>query len=142
MTKRSADQGCDGGEHDSPWHLSTRTRPLAHQLRMIPVQTWCEVKPMALLRELRAERLLSIRDLARRALVAPSTIFLIESGRTIPRQRVARQIAEVLGVEPAEVDELRRSIEVIKSRRGGTMQQTPDADDEARAGPGPADPPT
>ena len=72
---------------------------------------------MASLRELRAERLLSVRELARQASVAPSTIFLIEAGRTIPRQRVARQIAQALHVEPMEVDELRRRIEVTKQRR-------------------------
>ena len=73
---------------------------------------------MVSLRELRAERLLSIRELARRASVAPSTIFLIESGRTIPRQRVARQIASVLRVPPTEVDEFRRRIEATKERPG------------------------
>ena len=74
---------------------------------------------MVSLRILRAERLLSIRELARQASVAPSTIYLIEAGRTIPRQRVAREIARVLGVDPMEVDELRRRIEVAKrSLRG------------------------
>jgi transcriptional regulator with XRE-family HTH domain len=72
---------------------------------------------MVSLRVLRAERLLSIRELARRASVAPSTIFLIESGRTIPRQRVARQIAEVLRIDPLEVDELRRRAEITKTSR-------------------------
>jgi DNA-binding XRE family transcriptional regulator len=72
---------------------------------------------MASLRELRAERLLSVRELARQAAVAPSTIFLIESGRTLPRQRVARQIARALRVEPVEVDEFRRRIEVTKEGR-------------------------
>lgn len=72
---------------------------------------------MTSLRELRAERLLSIRELARKASVAPSTIFLIESGRTIPRQRVARQIALTLRVDPRDVDEFRRRIEVSKVPR-------------------------
>jgi transcriptional regulator with XRE-family HTH domain len=72
---------------------------------------------MVSLRELRAERLLSIRELARRASVAPSTIYLIEAGRTIPRQRVARQIAEVLGIDPMKVAELRRRIEATKAGR-------------------------
>jgi len=80
---------------------------------------------MVSLRELRAERLLSIRELARRASVAPSTIYLIETGRTIPRQRVARQIARVLRVDPTEVDELRRRIEM--SKRG---HRPPNAGDE------------
>jgi transcriptional regulator with XRE-family HTH domain len=84
---------------------------------------------MVSLRELRAERLLSIRELARRASIAPSTIFLIEAGRTIPRQRVARQIAEVLGVDPMTVDELRRRIEAAKlSRTEGQASQTMNTD--------------
>jgi DNA-binding XRE family transcriptional regulator len=83
---------------------------------------------MTSLRELRAERLLSMRELARHASVAPSTIFLIESGRTIPRQRVARQIAQALGVDPMQVDELRRRIEVTKQRRASPPDppQSPD----------------
>lgn len=72
---------------------------------------------MSSLRELRAERLLSVRELARQASVAPSTIFLIESGRTVPRQRVARQIARALHVDPMEVDEFRRRIEATKQGR-------------------------
>lgn len=72
---------------------------------------------MVSLRILRSERLLSIRELARRASVAPSTIFLIEAGRTIPRQRVAREIARVLGVDPIEVDEFRRRVELSKMRQ-------------------------
>lgn len=74
---------------------------------------------MVSLREIRAERLLSIRELARQASIAPSTIFLIEAGRTVPSQRVARQIAHVLGVDPMTVDELRRRIEAAKLRRAG-----------------------
>ena len=77
--------------------------------------TGFEVELMVSLREIRADRLLSIRELAQRASVAPSTIYSIEAGRTIPRQRVARQIAEVLCVEPKDVDELRRRIEVTKT---------------------------
>jgi transcriptional regulator with XRE-family HTH domain len=75
---------------------------------------------MVSLRELRAERLLSIRELARQACIAPSTLFLIETGRTVPRQRVARQIAEVLGVDPMLVDELRRRIEAAKRQHSAS----------------------
>jgi DNA-binding XRE family transcriptional regulator len=87
---------------------------------------WREVECMVSLRELRAERLLSIRELARRASVAPSTIYLIEAGRTIPRQRVARQIAEVLGIDPMKVAELRRRIEATKAgRKRGPAPDSP-----------------
>lgn len=76
-----------------------------------------EGSSMASLREHRAERLLSIRELARRASVAPSTIYLIEAGRTIPRQRVARQLAEALHVDAGDIDEFRVRIEASKQRR-------------------------
>jgi transcriptional regulator with XRE-family HTH domain len=62
---------------------------------------------MVSLRELRAERLLSIRELAKQASIAPSTLYLIETGRSIPRQRVTRQIAEVLGIDPM-IDQAKR----------------------------------
>lgn len=70
---------------------------------------------MTSLRELRADRLLSIRELARQASVAPSTIYLIEAGRTTPRPRVVRQLAVVLGVEPRDIEEFRRTIEASKA---------------------------
>src|SRR5689334_6877927 len=94
---------------------------------MPPRKNQGEVRYMASLRELRAERLLSVRELAREASVAPSTIFLIETGRTIPRHRVARQIAEVLRVEPNQVDEFRRRIEATKVRqtRSASPPRTP-----------------
>lgn len=74
----------------------------------------CESTP---LREARAARLLSIRDLARRASVAPSTIYLTEAGRTTPRPGVVRRLAAALEVQPSEITEFRRTIEVVKARR-------------------------
>jgi transcriptional regulator with XRE-family HTH domain len=61
------------------------------------------------LREIRAERLLSIRELARLAGVASSTIYLIEAGRTTPRRSVALRLAAALGVDPRSVGEFRRA---------------------------------
>jgi transcriptional regulator with XRE-family HTH domain len=77
---------------------------------------------MTSLRTARAERLLSIRDLARAADVAPSTIYLIESGRSVPRPSVVRRIAAALEVQPAEIEEFRRAIRQIKEppHRGRT----------------------
>ncbi len=71
---------------------------------------------MRALRELRAERLLSIRELAEQADVAPSTIYLIEVGRTVPSLRVVRQLVAALRVEPETVEEFQRSIEQAKGR--------------------------
>ena len=62
------------------------------------------------LREVRAERLLSISELAQSAGVARSTIFMIEAGRSTPRLSVVRRLAEALEIDPQEVAELRRAI--------------------------------
>ncbi len=66
---------------------------------------------MARLETIRRQRLLSQRDLAERARVAKSTIYLIEAGKTKPRLIVMRHICEALGVEPMEVDEFRVLLE-------------------------------
>ena len=64
------------------------------------------------LRHLRAEQLLSIRELARLADVAPSTVYLTEAGRTTPHASVMRRIAAALEVDAHVVAEFRRAIEV------------------------------
>jgi transcriptional regulator with XRE-family HTH domain len=71
---------------------------------------------MVSLREARAERLLSMRQLATKAGVASSTIYLIETGRSIPRLSSIRRIAAALGIEPTEIDEFRLAIERSKQR--------------------------
>jgi transcriptional regulator with XRE-family HTH domain len=62
------------------------------------------------LRAWRAERLLAIRDLARLADVAPSTVYLIEAGRATPHPATMRGIAAALGVDAVQVDEFRAAI--------------------------------
>jgi transcriptional regulator with XRE-family HTH domain len=73
---------------------------------------------MATLRELRSQRLLSIRDLADKSGVAPGTIVRIEAGEPLPRFVTMREIAAALGVEPGDIEEFARAIE---ARAGGTM---------------------
>jgi transcriptional regulator with XRE-family HTH domain len=72
---------------------------------------------VASLREVRAERLLTIRELAQRAGTAPSTIYLIEAGRTVPRLRVVRRLAAALDIDPAAIDEFRPAIEAAQAPR-------------------------
>ena len=59
------------------------------------------------LRALRAERLLTIRDLARMAGVAPMTIHEIEMGTRIPGPRVMHRLGSALGVALDDVAEFR-----------------------------------
>jgi transcriptional regulator with XRE-family HTH domain len=65
---------------------------------------------MPTLRELRLGLLLSQRDLAKKAGVAPKTVVDLELGRQEPRLRTMRLLAEALGVEPLEIDEFRQAI--------------------------------
>ena len=69
--------------------------------------------PLALVRR---QKLLSQRDLAAEAGVTPSTIYLIENGRSVPRLRTMRAICDALQVEPSEVDEFRSALEEQEGR--------------------------
>ena len=62
------------------------------------------------LRRWRAELVLSVRELARLADVAPTTVYLIEAGKTSPQSAVMRRIAAALGVEARQVAEFARAI--------------------------------
>ena len=78
---------------------------------------------MTALRVMRVSRLLTMRDLAKQAGVAPSTVYLIEAGRTTPRLSVVRLLAAALGVEPHEIDEFQRALEQHQVRRTETRSQ-------------------
>ena len=60
---------------------------------------------MKTLKEWRNDRYLSVRELAELAGVTSATVSYIENGKTIPRQKSVRKIAEALGVEPGVVAE-------------------------------------
>ena len=62
------------------------------------------------LREVRAARLVSQRELAGLADVSLSAIYLIEAGRTTPRLAIIRRLCAALAVEPWEVAEFRRAL--------------------------------
>ena len=66
---------------------------------------------MPSLREVRVARLLSVRELAQRAGVAPSTIYLIEAGRLTPGPLSSRLLAGALHLVPTAVDEFRPALE-------------------------------
>lgn len=66
--------------------------------------------------ELRAERLLSIRALAQKAGVSQRTVHTVERGMTKPTLETVRKLAEVLEIDPTEVEEFKEAIE--RSARG------------------------
>jgi transcriptional regulator with XRE-family HTH domain len=68
---------------------------------------------MPTLKEWRARRLLTVRALATAAGVAPTTVYLVETGRSAPTFRVIRALSEPLGVQPEEVMEFAGAIEAV-----------------------------
>ncbi len=66
---------------------------------------------MVTLKEARANRLLTMRKLAEQAGVALSTLYLIESGRSVPSFRVIRALSAVLGVQPADIAEFATAVQ-------------------------------
>ena len=58
---------------------------------------------MQRLKELRRERVLSLRELEERSGVSYNTIWRIEDGRQGAHPRTVRKLAEALGVETSEL---------------------------------------
>jgi len=67
-----------------------------------------KARPLA---EIRLERGMSRRVLARRAGCSPATIFGAESGRRVPTPQTARKLAEALDVQLIDVEEFRSAME-------------------------------
>jgi transcriptional regulator with XRE-family HTH domain len=55
------------------------------------------------LKELRRERVLSLRELEERSSVSYNTIWRIEDGRQGAHPRTVRKLADALGVQPSEL---------------------------------------
>jgi transcriptional regulator with XRE-family HTH domain len=55
------------------------------------------------LKELRRERVLSLRELEQRSGVSYNTIWRIEDGRQGAHPRTVRKLADALGVQPSEL---------------------------------------
>ncbi len=66
---------------------------------------------MITLKEARASRLLTMRELAEQAGVALSTLYLIESGRSVPSFRVIRAVSTALGMQPTDIAEFATAVE-------------------------------
>jgi transcriptional regulator with XRE-family HTH domain len=63
------------------------------------------------LREARARKLFTVRDLAQQSGVSESTINKIEQGAWLPSLKTVRKLADILKVDPNEVEEFKAAIE-------------------------------
>jgi transcriptional regulator with XRE-family HTH domain len=66
---------------------------------------------MPSLREARLQALLSIRQLARRAGIAPTTIYLLETHQRTPQLLTIYKLSRALDVDPIDIDEFRDAFE-------------------------------
>ena len=89
---------------------------------------------MRSLREWRAVKLMTIRDLASKANVANQTIVQIEHGRISPRLSTMRRISEALDVDAIDVEEFEQAIQ----RSGTSTDGDGDASENERADQEPA----
>ncbi len=60
---------------------------------------------MQRLRELRQQRVLSMRELEEMSGVSYNTVWRLENGKTGAQPRTIRKIAQALGVDPSELTE-------------------------------------
>ena len=63
------------------------------------------------LRELRIQQAFTQKELANRAGISPVTVTAIERGVQLPTLNTGRKLADVLKVEPSEIDEVQQAIE-------------------------------
>ena len=66
---------------------------------------------MTTLREARLQALLSMRQLARKAGLSPTTIYLLETGQRSPQLLTIYKLSRALGVSPEEIEEFRRALD-------------------------------
>lgn len=80
---------------------------------------------MTTLREARLRELFSIRQLARRAGVAPTTIYLAETGQRAPRLLTVYKLSRALGVDPDRIEEFRAALQARPRATTGDEEAVP-----------------
>ena len=73
--------------------------------------------PIRTLKQARAAKMLTVRDLAALAGCAPNTVHQVEVGLRRPRFGTIKRLSAALGVEPAEVAEFRRALMLEEDER-------------------------
>jgi transcriptional regulator with XRE-family HTH domain len=66
---------------------------------------------MTTLREARLQALLSMRQLARKAELSPTTIYLLETGQRSPQLLTIYKLSQALGIAPEEITEFRQAMD-------------------------------
>ena len=79
---------------------------------------------MITLREARLQALLSMRQLARKAGISPTTIYLLETGQRSPQLLTAYKLSRALGVEPTEISEFRRVMDRESAVRPSSEEES------------------
>jgi transcriptional regulator with XRE-family HTH domain len=80
---------------------------------------------MPSLREARLQALLSIRQLARRAGLAPTTIYLLETRQRTPQLLTVYKLSRALDVDPEEIDEFRSAFDIDAETNTDDRKVTP-----------------
>ena len=62
------------------------------------------------LREWRIQKVLTQKDLAGKAGVAAVTVAAIERGIQLPTPKTSRKLADALGVEPTDIEEVQQAV--------------------------------
>ena len=71
---------------------------------------------MPTLKDARVARRLSVRGMAARAGIGPSTIYRIEHGKTTPRPHIVRRLSAALQLPPHEIAEFRPVADALRLR--------------------------
>ncbi len=71
---------------------------------------------MPTLKDARVARRLSVRGMAARAGIGPSTIYRIEHGKTTPRPHIVRRLSAALQLPPHEIAEFQPVADALRLR--------------------------
>ncbi len=80
---------------------------------------------MTTLREARLQALLSMRQLARKSGLSPTTIYLLETGQRTPQLLTIYKLSRALGVNPTDIDEFRPLVDAPTEPENDDKEVTP-----------------
>ena len=78
---------------------------------------------MPTLREARLQALLSMRQLARKAGLSATTVYLLENGKRSPQLLTIYKLSRALGIDPHELTEFQQVMEAPRSSEVSTEEE-------------------